>query len=155
MRRKHSLESSYSAQKDRLNTQGALISAGFKVSTTIRPDETMERDRNDRDDMSSVNKTDIDGELSRFSTLRKSYSQEDLSEWTDAERRIGELTLSEARSVGGTLPASTGRAASSTRMTHQEANTMAERDLGSTFLLPHVHLYKPDLTSDVSEFDSL
>lgn len=27
----------------------------------------------------------------------------------------------------------------------QEANTMAERDLGSTFLLPHVHLYKPDL----------
>lgn len=28
-------------------------------------------------------------------------------------------TLSEARSVGGTLPASTGRAASSTRLTHQ------------------------------------
>lgn len=27
----------------------------------------------------------------------------------------------------------------------QEANTMAERDLGSTFLLPHVHLYRPDL----------
>lgn len=26
----------------------------------------------------------------------------------------------------------------------QEANTMAERDLGSTFLLPHTHLYKPD-----------
>ncbi|KPJ19267.1 63 kDa sperm flagellar membrane protein [Papilio machaon] len=148
MRRKHSLESSYSAQKDRHNKQGALISAGFKVSTTIRPDETMDRDKkDDRDDMSSVNKTDIDGELSRFSTLRKSYSQEDLSEWTDAERRIGELTLSEARSVGGTLPASTGRAASSTRLTHQEAHTMAERDLGSTFLLPHVHLYKPDLGS--------
>ncbi|CAH1643888.1 unnamed protein product [Spodoptera littoralis] len=72
-------------------------------------------------------------------------SQEDLSEWTDAERRLGELTLSEARSVGGTLPASTGRAASSTRLTHQE-HTMAERDLGSTFLLPHVHLYKPDLS---------
>lgn len=24
-----------------------------------------------------------------------------------------------------------------------EADTMAERDLGSTFLLPHTHLYKP------------
>ncbi|XP_073958616.1 uncharacterized protein isoform X1 [Choristoneura fumiferana] len=149
MRRKHSMESSYSAMKERHNKQGALVSAGFKVSTTIRPDE---QPKDDRDDLSSVHK-DIDD--MRFDSLRKSYSQEDLSEWTDAERRIGELTLSEARSVGGTLPASTGRAASSTRLTHQEAHTMAERDLGSTFLLPHVHLYKPDLTSDVSEFDSL
>ncbi|KAI5636459.1 putative sperm flagellar membrane protein domain-containing protein [Phthorimaea operculella] len=154
MRRKHSMESSYSANKDRHNhnKQGALVSAGFKVSTTIRPDEGPMN--NDRDDVSSINKNDLEAEL-HFDSLRKSYSQEDLSEWTDAERRIGELTLSEARSVGGTLPASTGRAASSTRLTHQEANTMAERDLGSTFLLPHVHLYKPDLTSDVSEFDSL
>ncbi|KAJ2941010.1 hypothetical protein O0L34_g13139 [Tuta absoluta] len=154
MRRKHSMESSYSANKDRHNhnKQGALVSAGFKVSTTIRADEGPMN--NDRDDISSINKNDLEAEL-HFDSLRKSYSQEDLSEWTDAERRIGELTLSEARSVGGTLPASTGRAASSTRLTHQEANTMAERDLGSTFLLPHVHLYKPDLTSDVSEFDSL
>ncbi|XP_049881946.1 uncharacterized protein LOC126377954 [Pectinophora gossypiella] len=153
MRRKHSMESSYSGNKDRHNKQGALVSAGFKVSTTIRPDEATMKE--DRDDVSSINKNDLEAELAHFDSLRKSYSQEDLSEWTDAERRIGELTLSEARSVGGTLPASTGRAASSTRLTHQEANTMAERDLGSTFLLPHVHLYKPDLTSDVSEFDSL
>ncbi|KAL4712584.1 hypothetical protein ACJJTC_007600 [Scirpophaga incertulas] len=137
MRRKHSMESSYSANKDRHNKQGALVSAGFKVSTTIRPDEMIRDDRDDRDDVSSAHKGDID-DLTRFGSLRKSYS-----------------TLSEARSIGGTLPASTGRAASSTRLTHQEANTMAERDLGSTFLLPHVHLYKPDLTSDVSEFDSL
>ncbi|XP_075987218.1 uncharacterized protein LOC142983911 isoform X2 [Anticarsia gemmatalis] len=127
MRRKHSLESSYSANKDRHNKQGALVSAGFKVSTTIRPD--MDMMKSERDDLSSVNKGDLEAELSHFDTLRKSYSQEDLSEWTDAERRLGELTLSEARSVGGTLPASTGRAASSTRLTHQ--------------------------TSDVSEFDSL
>ncbi|XP_063835121.1 uncharacterized protein LOC135084268 isoform X1 [Ostrinia nubilalis] len=154
MRRKHSMESSYSANKDRHNKQGALVSAGFKVSTTIRPDEAINI-KEDRDDLSSVHKADLEADLARFDSLRKSYSQEDISEWTDAERRIGELTLSEARSIGGTLPASTGRAASSTRLTHQEANTMAERDLGSTFLLPHVHLYKPDLTSDVSEFDSL
>ncbi|KAM3960018.1 LOW QUALITY PROTEIN: uncharacterized protein ACR2FA_005941 [Aphomia sociella] len=154
MRRKHSVESSYSANKERHNKQGALVSAGFKVSTTIRPDESNMKE--ERDDLSSVHKADLEAELSRFDSLKNSYGQEDImSEWTDAERRIGELTLSEARSIGGTLPASTGRAASSTRLTHQEANTMAERDLGSTFLLPHVHLYKPDLTSDVSEFDSL
>lgn len=32
-------------------------------------------------------------------------------------------------------------------LSFQEANTMAERDLGSTFLLPHTHLYKPDRVS--------
>lgn len=50
---------------------GALVSAGFKVSTTIRPDEAAMKD--DRDDMSSVNKGDLEAELSRFDTLRKSY----------------------------------------------------------------------------------
>lgn len=29
-----------------------------------------------------------------------------------------------------------------------EADMMAERDLGSTFLLPHTHLYKPDKVSN-------
>ncbi|XP_055922151.1 uncharacterized protein LOC129953225 [Eupeodes corollae] len=38
---------------------------------------------------------------------------------------------------------------------NDEANTMAERDVGSTCLLPHTHLYKPDRDSDVSGFDSL
>lgn len=28
-----------------------------------------------------------------------------------------------------------------------EADAMAERDMGSTFLLPHTHLYKPDRVS--------
>lgn len=46
--------------------------------------------KDDRDDVSSINKNDLEAEL-RFDSLRKSYSQEDLSEWTDAERRIGEL----------------------------------------------------------------
>ncbi|KAH9634377.1 hypothetical protein HF086_010857 [Spodoptera exigua] len=146
--RKRSLELSSEAKLISYLESGAstsndeAISAGFKVSTTVRPDEAAMKE--ERDDLSSVTKGDLEAELARFDTLRKSYSQEDLSEWTDAERRLGELTLSEARSVGGTLPASTGRAASSTRLTHQE-HTMAERDLGSTFLLPHVHLYKPDL----------
>lgn len=37
----------------------------------------------------------------------------------------------------------------------QEANTMAERDLGSTFLLPHTHLYKPDRVSMVKNVSDL
>lgn len=68
MRRKHSLESSYSANKDR-QRQGALVSAGYKVSTTIRPDEQM---KEERDDLSSVNKADLE-DMSRFDSLRKSY----------------------------------------------------------------------------------
>ncbi|RVE53516.1 hypothetical protein evm_001886, partial [Chilo suppressalis] len=70
MRRKHSMESSYSANKDRHNKQGALVSAGFKVSTTIRPDEG---GKDDRDDMSSVRKGDLETDLSRFDSLRKAY----------------------------------------------------------------------------------
>ncbi|KAG6464158.1 hypothetical protein O3G_MSEX014321 [Manduca sexta] len=70
MRRKHSLESSYSANKDRHNKQGALVSAGFKVSTTIRGDEVL---KDDRDDLSSINKGESDGDIGRFDSLRKSY----------------------------------------------------------------------------------
>ncbi|XP_052854910.1 uncharacterized protein LOC128263768 [Drosophila gunungcola] len=39
---------------------------------------------------------------------------------------------------------------------NEDANTMTERDLGSTFLLPHTHLYKPDkIPCDLSGFSSL
>ncbi|XP_034670514.1 uncharacterized protein LOC117902969 [Drosophila subobscura] len=39
---------------------------------------------------------------------------------------------------------------------NEEVNTMAERDLGSTFLLPHTHLYKPvKIPSEFSGFDSV
>lgn len=34
-----------------------------------------------------------------------------------------------------------------------EVDTMAERDLGSTFLLPHTHLYKPDRVSEQKKND--
>lgn len=59
-------------------------------------------------------------------------------------------TVSEARSYGETTiqPATkTLRSSHMTSTSHtgagDEANTMAERDIGSTFLLPHTHLYKP------------
>ncbi|XP_037809066.1 uncharacterized protein LOC119601901 isoform X2 [Lucilia sericata] len=41
-----------------------------------------------------------------------------------------------------------------TQQLHDEVNTMTERDLGSTFLLPHTHLYKPERESELSGFDS-
>ncbi|XP_034477180.1 uncharacterized protein LOC117783719 [Drosophila innubila] len=39
---------------------------------------------------------------------------------------------------------------------NEEPNTMTERDIGSTFLLPHTHLYMPEkLESELSGFDSI
>lgn len=57
-------------------------------------------------------------------------------------------TVSEARSYGETTiqPATKTLRTGSHVNSHaggDEANTMAERDIGSTFLLPHTHLYKP------------
>ncbi|XP_051862217.1 uncharacterized protein LOC127565783 isoform X1 [Drosophila albomicans] len=40
--------------------------------------------------------------------------------------------------------------------TNEELNIMTERDLGSTFLLPHTHLYMPEkIESDMSGFESI
>lgn len=52
---------------------GALVSAGYKVSTTIRPDEATMKE--ERDDLSSVNKADLE-DMGRFDSLRKSYRYE-------------------------------------------------------------------------------
>ncbi|XP_018791062.1 PREDICTED: uncharacterized protein LOC108970245 isoform X2 [Bactrocera latifrons] len=41
-----------------------------------------------------------------------------------------------------------------TSNTNDDTNSMAEREVGSTFLLPHTHLYEPDKQeSDISGFD--
>lgn len=56
-------------------------------------------------------------------------------------------TVSEARSYGETTIQPATKTLRSHMTSHtgagDEANTMAERDIGSTFLLPHTHLYKP------------
>lgn len=66
--------------------------------------------------------------------------------------------ISEARSYGETMvqpqtktlsPTTFSQSTSiydkpSSTILMDEVDTMAERDLGSTFLLPHTHLYKPD-----------
>ncbi|CAH1959295.1 unnamed protein product [Acanthoscelides obtectus] len=71
------------------------------------------------------------------------------------------MTVSEARSYDETTippPMKSFRTDYDSKLSshpNDEANTMAERDLGSTFLLPHTHLYKPDRGSDISGFESL
>ncbi|XP_076265189.1 uncharacterized protein LOC143199309 isoform X1 [Rhynchophorus ferrugineus] len=97
---------------------------------------------------------------SQFNTLRKSLVDDDLesNNWLDIPRIS---TVSESRSYDETTippPMKSFRSDYDTKsLQHQndEANTMAERDLGSTFLLPHTHLYKPERGSDISGFESL
>ncbi|XP_063229943.1 uncharacterized protein LOC134535040 isoform X2 [Bacillus rossius redtenbacheri] len=80
-----------------------------------------------------------------------------------AAQRTGERTVSEARSCDETtiqaptkaLHSHYGSKNGSNTLNNDEAHTMAERDLGSTLLMPQTHLYKPDRGSDISNFDSL
>ncbi|XP_055690318.1 mucin-2 isoform X3 [Lutzomyia longipalpis] len=62
------------------------------------------------------------------------------SDWFDPRHEGYCRTVSEARSYDETTIQPSTK---SIRSAH-EANTMAERDGGSTFLLPHTHLYRPD-----------
>lgn len=41
------------------------------MSTTVKADESAMKD--DRDDLSSVNKADLEADMARFDSLRKSY----------------------------------------------------------------------------------
>ncbi|XP_031622418.1 uncharacterized protein LOC116340210 isoform X2 [Contarinia nasturtii] len=136
---------------------GALISAGFEVSATVVHDSlTTVPNANGLDANSSI------------STNKKTTDH--LVDWlTNVPEN--ELIISEARSYGETLVhPQTKTLIQSPHYRSQntsvydkplstimmdDAGTMAERDLGSTFLLPHTHLYKPDRASDISGFDSL
>ncbi|XP_046393525.1 uncharacterized protein LOC124161269 isoform X2 [Ischnura elegans] len=145
---------------------GALVSAGFEVSATVVKDKWPQESsgsnqvEDDVDDTSGTGRV-VDGHLhhtlasngSHFTTLR-----------------TGDRTVSEARSYDETIvhppkksllhtpPSACGSKPSSQHGLHHsndEAHTMAERDVGSTFLMPQTHLYKPSRGSDNSNFDSL
>ncbi|CAG9857190.1 unnamed protein product [Phyllotreta striolata] len=157
-------------------TSGALISAGFEVSATVGHTGTLgttcgtEADRSENATLIQKISADLlssTGTRSQFNTLRKSLGDDDLgsdinasdSNWLDMLPRV--MTVSEARSCDETTippPMKSLRADFDSKHSshhNDEANTMAERDLGSTFLLPHTHLYKPDRGSDISGFESL
>ncbi|XP_017786883.1 PREDICTED: uncharacterized protein LOC108569731 [Nicrophorus vespilloides] len=153
-------------------TSGALVSAGFEVSATVGPNmgtlgTTCGTEADRSENATLIQKISADllsstGTPSQFNTLRKSIADTDeeiLENWLDITPRI--QTISESRSYDETTiqpPTKTLRSDYDTKSSHHhhdEANTMAERDLGSTFLLPHTHLYKPDRGSDISGFESL
>ncbi|KAG5890180.1 hypothetical protein JTB14_014346 [Gonioctena quinquepunctata] len=165
-----------SATEDKPNsrkTSGALISAGFEVSATVVNNMGTlgttcgtEADRSENATLIQRISTDLlssTGTRSQFNTLRKSLVDEDLensTNWLDMVPRV--MSVSEARSYDETTippPMKSFRtdydSKHSSQHPNDEANTMAERDLGSTFLLPHTHLYNPDRGSDISGFESL
>ncbi|PSN41716.1 hypothetical protein C0J52_07786 [Blattella germanica] len=132
---------------------GALVSAGFEVSATVgRKEPDSDTDiasaavaRSNGGEGNNVNNNTLASNGSHFTTLR-----------------TNDRTVSEARSFDETtvqpptksLHSNYGSNPSS-RNPNDEAHTMAERDLGSTLLMPQTHLYKPDRGSDISNFDSL
>ncbi|XP_072394533.1 uncharacterized protein [Diabrotica undecimpunctata] len=160
-------------------TSGALISAGFEVSATVVNNmgtlgTTCGTEADRSENATLIQKISADllsstGTRSQFNTLRKSLVDDDLkseihmaseSNWLDMLPRV--MTVSEARSYDETTippPMKCLRtdydSKPSSQHPNDEANTMAERDLGSTFMLPHTHLYKPDRGSDISGFESL
>ncbi|XP_066261602.1 mucin-2-like isoform X2 [Euwallacea similis] len=153
-------------------TSGALISAGFEVSATVVNNMGTlgttcgtEADRSENATLIQKISADLLSRVdtsSQFTTLRKALDDDDLestSNWLDIPRVS---TVSESRSYDETtipppMKSFTRSEYDTKSLQHQndEANTMAERDLGSTFLLPHTHLYKPDRGSDISGFESL
>ncbi|KAL3274219.1 hypothetical protein HHI36_015631 [Cryptolaemus montrouzieri] len=155
-------------------TSGALVSAGFEVSATVVNNmgtlgTTCGTEADRSENATLIQKISADllsctGTRSQTNTLRN-FEDDDLdpiSDWMEIEPRI--TTISEARSYEETTippPMKSLRHDYDTKMsvhshTHSHHNDeVAERDLGSTFLLPHTHLYKPDRGSDISGFESL
>ncbi|XP_031352970.1 uncharacterized protein LOC116177929 isoform X1 [Photinus pyralis] len=176
-KRKHSKTRSEPYLEDRQMPGGALISAGFEVSATVGCGTLgtiattcgTEADRSENATLiQKISAADIlssTGSQSQFTTFRKSIldnTEDPLSNWLDLAPKIT-TTVSEARSCDETtihVPTKSYRnvydSKSLSQNQNDEANTMAERDVGSTFLLPHTHLYKRDRGSDdASGFDSL
>ncbi|XP_049770453.1 uncharacterized protein LOC126109468 [Schistocerca cancellata] len=134
---------------------GALVSAGFEVSATVgkpHPDSD----------------TEVSAVVHSGSTLRTTDSvQITVEEMSEPSVKAGSavetLTVSEARSCDETtihpptksLHSNYSSKHSSNNLNNDEGHTMAERDIGSTFVMPQSHLYTPDRGSDISNFDSL
>ncbi|XP_022217475.2 uncharacterized protein LOC111070827 [Drosophila obscura] len=122
-----------SAQK-RITPTSALVSAGYEVSAIVN-DPTAE----------PVNV------VSAMNVELKSQQNVKLDSESNGVRSFDETTVEAV-----TIPALLKLSMQIENHTNEEVNTMAERDLGSTFLLPHTHLYKPEkIPSEFSGFDSV
>ncbi|KAJ4439693.1 hypothetical protein ANN_07821 [Periplaneta americana] len=146
---------------------GALVSAGFEVSATVGRKEP----DSDTDGASAAiahaggggggggaenNHNTLASSGSHFTTLRTNDSVNYCRTVSEA-RSFDETTVQpptkSLHSNYGSNPSSRNPndlRASNNNHVHlcsQEAHTMAERDLGSTLLMPQTHLYKPDRVS--------
>ncbi|KAK4874874.1 hypothetical protein RN001_014234 [Aquatica leii] len=175
--RKHSNAHSDSFLQCGKISGGALVSAGFEVSATVGSGlgtigtiaTTCGTEADRSENATLIQKISADllsstGTRSQFTTFRKSLAddgEDHLSNWLDITPKVT-ATVSETRSYDETTiqaPTKSYRngfdSKPSSQHPNDEANTMAERDVGSTFLLPHTQLYKRDRGSDISGFDSL
>ncbi|XP_037955519.1 uncharacterized protein LOC119685338 [Teleopsis dalmanni] len=119
------------------DNHGALVSAGFEVSAVVGHNlNNSSSDKNDGMD-------DISNAQMYFNAEHQNYFSKQ-SEST------------EVRSFNETIVQGYNRLIHNfENETLDEANTMAERDVGSTFLLPHTHLYKLDIQeSEISGHES-
>ncbi|XP_064537619.1 mucin-3B isoform X3 [Drosophila montana] len=144
------------------HNSGALVSAGFEVSAIVSDravqsssSKTVEWKENQNDQThQSISRANLEAifnsgeDIHRMSSWMTNIPPNAIS--ADV-RSFDETTV---QAVTKSMHLCFDKLAQST--TNEEANTMTERDLGSTFLLPHTHLYKPEkLESDLSGFDSL
>ncbi|XP_045476720.1 uncharacterized protein LOC123682234 isoform X2 [Harmonia axyridis] len=155
-------------------TSGALVSAGFEVSATVMNNmgtlgTTCGTEADRSENATLIQKISADllscaETRSQTNTLRiiEDEDLDPMSNWMDMEPRV--TTISESRSYEETtIPPpmkslkydyDTKASLHSNSHSHHH-DEVAERDLGSTFLLPHTHLYKPERGSDISGFESL
>ncbi|XP_032597908.2 uncharacterized protein LOC6570280 [Drosophila grimshawi] len=145
--------------KEFATPSGALVSAGFEVSAIV----------SDRE--SKVNANDVQAtrvyqkhpQMSRANLETILQSGDEIHRMSSWMSNIPATALSaDVRSFDETTVQAITKSMQlcfdmqTQSNTNEEANTMTERDLGSTFLLPHTHLYKPEkLESDLSGFDSI
>ncbi|XP_033237261.1 uncharacterized protein [Drosophila pseudoobscura] len=133
-RSKHLLKKIEHSAQERITPTSALVSAGYEVSAIVN------------DSCAAPGKV-----VSTMTVDIKSQQNVKLDSESNGVRSFDETTVEAV-----TIPALLKLDSQIKNHTIEELNTMAERDLGSTFLLPHTHLYKPEkIPSEFSGLDSL
>ncbi|KAL0271346.1 UNVERIFIED_CONTAM: hypothetical protein PYX00_008463 [Menopon gallinae] len=127
---------------------GALVSAGFEVSATVGLRHDFDTSEDEHSGI--LNTSTMKSNRSQFTTLNRTGDHKTMSE----ARSYDETTI---HPPTRTLKTNYSGSSPSSRVNNDEGHTMVERDLGSTFIMPESHLFKPerDRGSDISTFDSL
>ncbi|XP_033150535.1 uncharacterized protein LOC108607323 [Drosophila busckii] len=149
-----------------VTTMGALVSAGFEVSTMVN-----DHVRNESTASTALKLIPVayESESTKNQCMPRENIGDILHSSKDIQRMSSWISNIRANAVSAdarSFDETTVQAVTKSMQlcfdmqaqsnTNEEANTMTERDLGSTFLLPHTHLYKTDkFESDQSGFESI